>query len=71
MISVRCVKTDKFPPRAHPLRAATFFSSGRTWVGFFFGLRVPATIRPLLTDHLPILPHFHLLLWLAEPLRFF
>src|SRR5260370_39232564 len=42
MISVRCGKTDNFPPRARPLRVATFCSSGRTWVGFLVGLIVPA-----------------------------
>src|SRR5215472_19105065 len=34
MTSKRCGKTDNFPPRARPLRVATFCSSGRTWVGF-------------------------------------
>ena len=47
---MRCRNTDKFPPRAQPLRVATFCSSGHTWVGFLHGLTIPVSGRPLLAS---------------------
>src|SRR5437016_2452064 len=58
MTSARCGKTDNFPPRARPLRVATFCSSGRTWVGFL--LRTHGTsILP--TSACPSPPPFYLI----------
>src|SRR5437016_14335948 len=58
MTSVRCGKTDNFPPRARPLRVATFYSSGRTWIGFL--LRTHGTsIRPTFACQSP--PPFYLI----------
>jgi tetratricopeptide (TPR) repeat protein len=62
----------KYEQLSHsPLSARNLLLQSAPGSASYFGLTVPASIRPLLANHLPILPHFHLLLWLAEPLCFF